>query len=395
MTNVLAVAVVPELVNRIAEMPEHRLISISRDNLATARHDHSFIPDLILVGTSVGRNNAIEYARRVLDEYPAMVVALVAEPDRELIRAATAVGIRRVMPADVSDRELATLLKRAGASARRHDLPAEQSHHVIVVASPKGGVGKTTIAVNLAALLAEAAPGEVVLLDLDLQFGDVSTVLDLQPEHTVADALHSGAVDSMLLRTLLVLHPAKFYVLCGANHPADTGRVAGDAIRKLVHQFAQSFRYVVIDTSAGLQEETLASLEEASDVVFAATLDVATLRNLRKEVDVLAELGLLPERRHVVLNRTDRLSGLTDRDAESILGLPVSATLPTSATVPLAANHGCLAVDVKKKNTVRKPLQHVAGLVAGPASHPVRSSRPSARRNAQPSGQSRRPGRHR
>jgi pilus assembly protein CpaE len=353
-------------VARISAIPGHHLVSIGRENFATVRAEVPFYPDLILVGTGLTADQALRYAQRVLAEYPSMVVVLVADSDRNLIREATRVGIRGVVSSSITDRELIGLIERAGApeSAVRG---SSGRHQLIVVASPKGGVGKTTIAVSLAALLAESAPGEVVLLDLDLQFGDVSSVLDLQPEFSVADALSSGASDSMLLRTLLVSHPANFYVLCGADHPADTGPVTGEQVRKLVRQFANDFRYVVVDTSAGIQEETLASLEEATDVAFVATLDVATLRNVRKEIDVLVELGLLPEKRHVILNRTDRLSGLTQGDAENIIGLPVDAMVPASPGVPLAANHGVLAVQARRKNTMRRPLRRFADLVANPS----------------------------
>jgi len=396
MTNVLTVAVDPGLVDRINAIRGHRVVSISRDNVASVRDhaDSSFRPDLILVGTGITPVHAIQYARGVLEGDPAMAVMLVAEPDRDLIRQATEVGVRGVIRPTINDRELASLLKRTGAHPSP-DAAEPARHQVIVVASPKGGVGKTTTAVNLAALLAEVAPGEVVLLDLDLQFGDVATILDLQPEYTVADALGSGASDSMLLRTLLVPHPANFYVLCAADHPAGTGHVTGDQVRKLVHQFASSFRYVVIDTSAGLYEETLASLEEATDVVFVATLDVATLRNVRKEVDVLAELGLLPEHRHVVLNRTDRMSGLTARDVESILGMPAEALLPASNRVPLAANHGRLAVLDKKKNAIRRPLRQFARVVTGPVEKPGRPTRPARSGRAGRPAPAARPGRHR
>jgi len=320
----------------------------------------AFHPDLILVGTGLPNERALQYARGVLETHPDIVVMMVAEPSRDLIGQATRVGVRGVIPDTISTPDLASLLDRAGATASATAV----WHQVIVVASPKGGVGKTTVAVNLAALLAEQAPGEVVLLDLDLQFGDVATVLDLQPEFTVADALNSGAADSMRLRTLLVPHPSNFFVLCGADHPAAAGPVTGDHIRKLVSQFAHTFRYVVIDTSAALMEETLASMEEATDVAFVATFDVATLRNVRKEIDVLVELGLLPARRHVVLNRTDNLSGLTEKDAANILGLPVDAMFPVSAKVPFAANHGRLAVHDKKLKSVRRPFLRFARTVS-------------------------------
>jgi pilus assembly protein CpaE len=362
-TNVLAVAVDSELLDRISAIQEHHLVSIDRENVNRIRErgpDKTFQPDLILVGSSVAADQAIEYARVVLRAYPKIAVVLVAAPDRDLIRKATRVGIRGVIRSSISDRELSGLLTRAGSHVIEDDAIGRRPHQVIVVASPKGGVGKTMTAVNLAALLAESAPGEVALLDLDLQFGDVSAVLDVEPEYTTADAFASGADDSMLLRTLLMPHPAHFYILCGADHPAGVGVVTGDEIRKLVSQFATSFRYVVVDTSGGLQEETLASLEEATDVVFVTALDVATLRAVRKEVDVLAELGLLPQRRHVVLNRADRMFGLTVRDAERILGLPVDAVIPASDLVALAANHGGLAIEATKKNLVRKPLQRLA-----------------------------------
>lgn len=367
MTNVLAVAVDADFANRIASIPNHHVVSISRDNLAAAHQHESFLPDLIFVGTGLATERALRYARGVRETHPEIVVDLVAEPSGDLIHQATSAGVSSVIPSSISDRELTSLIESSGITAipaMPSDAPGEHHHQVIVVASAKGGVGKTTIAVNLAALLAEQAPGDVVLLDLDLQFGDVATVLNLDPEFSVADALNSGASDSMLLRTLLVPHPANFFVLCGADHPAETGQITGDHVRKLVSQFSHTFRYVVIDTSPALLEETLASMEEATDVAFVATLDVATLRNVRKEIGVLAELGLLPARRHVLLNRADRMSGLTEKDAANILGLPINAIVPASSKVPLAANHGRLAIHDRKLKVFRQPLARFAQVVS-------------------------------
>jgi pilus assembly protein CpaE len=204
----------------------------------------------------------------------------------------------------------------------------------------------------------------VVVIDLDLQFGDVAAVLDLQPAYTVADAFASGGDDSMRLRTLLVPHDAGFHVLCGSDDPAENGRVTSDQIRKMVHHYASSFRYVVIDTPGGLHEETLASLEEASDVVFLAALDVATLRAVRREIEVLVKLSLLPPRRHIVLNRADRRSGLTERDAERIIGLPVDAVIPVSERVALAGNRGELVVAHRRRNPVRRGFMNLIRAVA-------------------------------
>jgi pilus assembly protein CpaE len=365
-TNVLLVAVDPTLVERITSLSEHHVVSLNESNAhAVARlvHGTDFHPEIIFVGEGLSTDRAMEYAQVILAAWPNIAVVLVAAPKRGLVRRATKAGIRGVIRDSISDKELVGLIERAGAPVTA---PPDRRavHQVIVVASPKGGVGKTTTAVNLAAVLAESAPWEVALIDLDLQFGDVSAVLDIQPDHTVVDAFAAHGSDSMLVRTLLSVHPAGFYVLCGAAGPADAGGVTGDQIRKLISHLATPFRYVVIDTSAGLLEETLSSLEEATDLVLVTALDVATLRAARKELDALAELGLIPRGQHVLLNKSDRKSGLTVRDAERMLGLPIDAIVPQWDKLALAANHGELALTLKK-SVIRKAFETLAARVTG------------------------------
>ncbi|MCW2769904.1 MAG: hypothetical protein JWR27_1337 [Aeromicrobium sp.] len=380
MTNVLLVAVDPQIGDRVGALPGHWTESIDRGSAAhVARFDaggSEFEPDIIFVGSGMSVDNALEYARVVLEQCPGMVMVLVGSPNRALARRAKKAGFRDVVRSSVPDRELQSLIDGAasvvaapegGPVVASTEVVSEGPHQVVVVASPKGGVGKTTTAVVLAATLAAASPWEVALLDLDLQFGDVSSVLDLQPEHTVTDAFVSGGSDSMRVRTLLTTHASGFYVLAGANGPAENGHVTGDQVRKLISQLSASFRHVVIDTSAGLMEETLSSLEEATDLVLVTALDVATLRAARKEIDVLADLSLLPSARHVVLNRADRRAGLTVRDAERILGLSIDAVVPMSDKVVLAANHGYLADVATKKSEVRKAFQSLAHTIAGVA----------------------------
>ena len=364
MTDILLVAVDRNLVNRVAALDGCRVVSIDRDHLSRGSVPPQFQPDVIFVGSGLRIDQALEYARVILSESPEISIVLVGEPDPEVARRATSIGIRGVIDAGISSPDLVSLLERVGHGIKPASQGGPQPHQVIVVASPKGGVGKTTTTINLAALLAQSAPGEVVVIDLDLQFGDVASMLDLQPAYTVADAFGSGLDDSMRLRTLLMPHPANFYVLCGSENPAASGHVTGDQIRKLVHHYSASFRYVLVDTPSGLLEETLSSLEEATDIVLVATLDVATLRAVRREVDLLGELFLLPQRRHMVLNRADRHFGLAERDAERILGIAVDAVIPESDSVVLSANRGELAVAARKHNQVRKPFQQLAHHVA-------------------------------
>jgi pilus assembly protein CpaE len=371
MTDILLVGVASDLVERVAALGGHRVVSIDRYTVHGGKHagsgstEPSFNPELIFVGSGLPADQAIEYARVVIDDHPEISVVLVAKPDKALKRRAAKAGVQSIVEDRISDRDLARLVGKPAHESRPPRVSdATYPHQVIVVASPKGGVGKTTTAVSLAALLAEAAPGEVVLLDLDLQFGDVASTLDLTPPYTISDAFASGADDGMRLRTLLAPHEAGFYALCGSDDPSENGRVTGDQIRKLVHHYSASFRYVVIDTPAGLHEETLASLEEATDVVLVAGLDVATLRAMRREIDVLAQLSLLPPRRHLVLNRADRHTGLSEGDAERIIGLPIDVVVPVSDRVPMSANRGELVVATRKRNPIRRHFVDLTRIVA-------------------------------
>ncbi len=233
--------------------------------------------------------------------------------------------------------------------------PPGRAPRVIAVVSAKGGLGKTAVAVNLAAGLARHAPNEVVLLDADVQFGDVATALDLSPVHTLTDAVSPAAHDPMVLKTRLTPHSGGFFVVASASSPADGDQVTSDELGRLIEALSAIFAFVIIDTAPGLGIHSLAALDAATDAVFLCSLSVSSARSLRSELAVLAHIGLDSSRRHVVLNLADKAAGLTVRDAAATIGLAPDVVIARSALVALSMNRGI-------------PLLHDA-----PASAPARS----------------------
>jgi len=240
-------------------------------------------------------------------------------------------------------------------SAPPPELPV--SARVITVFSPRGGVGKSTIAVNLAVGLAQVAPQKVVLVDGDVQFGDVATVLDLLPLQTLPDLVAAEpAADTLVLKTMLTVHPSGFYVVCGAASPVDGDRVSGEQLAHLIDQLKDIFRFVIVDTSAGLGEHTLAMIEKATDAVAVCTLAVPSVRALGTQLAVLASLGIMPAEHHVVLNLVDQRSGLTPADVEATLGMAVDISIPRSRAVVISTNRGIPVVSDSPRSPAARAL---------------------------------------
>ncbi len=360
---------------RLGQFPGNQLVPIAAAVVESTDFDirglvaDDRLPDIVVLGPQLSRPTAMSLASMLDAMHPQTSVVLVAEPTTDVMLQAIRSGVRDVLPPEASDEEYRIMLLKAHDHATRRTVrrateePIEGrvvESRVVVVASPKGGVGKSTIAVNLAVGLARQAPQDVVLVDLDLQFGDVATHLDLKPAHSLADAFASqGGLDTLLLKTFLTAHPAGFYALCGSESPAAADKVGPKQVRELLTSLASQFRYVIVDTGSGLDEPTLAALEEANDAVFVSSMDVASVRNVRKEIEVLATLNILPARRHFLLNLADRQSGLSVRDVEAVVGLPVNVVVPRSQEVALSSNRGVPVLMEKKGGPAAKAMNNV------------------------------------
>jgi pilus assembly protein CpaE len=339
------------------------------------------LPDVLLIGPLAPPQEVLTLAQRLDVQCPGISVVLIAQPSPEMLQAAMRAGIRDLLAPGAGPEEVRGAVERAGSAAagrRRVLRPLEETARytgrVITIASPKGGVGKTTVASNLALGLTGAAPQSTVLVDLDVQFGDVASALGLVPEYTLPDAVQGPASeDTMVLKTFLTQHPSGLYAVCGAESPAAGDTVTGADVTRLLTALAREFRYVVVDTAPGLSEQTLAALDRATDVVMLSSMDVPGVRGLRKALDVLRELCMIPAGRHVVMNLADAKGGLSVRDVETAIGTGVDVVIPRSAAVPASTNQGVPILAGGRKDPAVKELRRlVARFAATPLMKPGR-----------------------
>jgi pilus assembly protein CpaE len=339
------------------------------------------LPEVLLIGPQAAPQEVFGLAARLDVQCPGITVVLLADPTPETWRKAMRAGVRDLLPPTADAGAIRAAVERAGAAAaerRRVLRPVEETARytgrVITVASPKGGVGKTTVAANLAIGLTESAPQSTVLVDLDVQFGDVASALGLVPEYALPDVAHGPASeDTMVLKTFLTQHPSGLYAVCGAESPAAGDTVTAADVTRLLTSLAREFRYVVVDTAPGLSEQTLAALDRATDVVMLSSMDVPGVRGLRKELDVLRELCMIPAGRHVVMNFADAKGGLSVRDVETAIGTGVDVVVPRSAAVPASTNQGVPILAGGRRDPAAKELRRlVARFAATPIVRPGR-----------------------
>ncbi|MHA7285397.1 AAA family ATPase [Arthrobacter sp. MDT3-44] len=323
-------------------------------------------PEVLVFGPGIAIEDALRLAIIVDVKFPEISVVLVHDEHPDIALQAMRAGVRDILSplADVAN--IRAQLERACqafATRQRSDaqlLGQQQSGLVIGVFSPKGGVGKTTISTNLAVGLGKLAPMSVVIVDLDLQFGDVASGLYLNPEYSVLDAVSGAATqDTMVLKAFLTAHPSGIYALCGPRNPADADRISPEQITRLIQQLALEFRYVVVDTGPGLTEPSLAALEQCTDAVWVTGMDVPSVRGLRTGLDVLNQLNLLPETRHVVVNFADTKTGLSVQDIEATLAAPVDVSIPRSRALTLATNRGIPLLQDKVRDPATKSLNNL------------------------------------
>lgn len=331
---------------------------------------------VVILGPSLELDSAIATCESLRLTRPSTSVVLVRkEIDTDILYRAMQAGCRDVVHTDDSA-AIGAAISRAQQlwQALHGEAGASQRGHVITVFAPKGGVGKTTTAVNLALALADSGSRKVCLIDLDLAFGDVAITMQLFPSHTIEEAIGGEDVlDYSMVESLLTRHEQSLMVLAAPNLPDARDRVTATLVSRMMRTLRQEFDYVVVDTAPNFDEQTLQALDETDECVIIATLDVPTLKNVKVALETLDLLNIAQGHRHLVLNRADEAVGLDHEKVEQILGMPITVPIPSSTEIAAATNAGKPIVIANRDHPASKAFRALAAKLAEQAgdAHPA------------------------
>ncbi len=312
--------------------------------------------DVMIAGPSLSTKTGLSALQAIHDETPAtsLVLAFAKRPDaslRDIIRT----GAMDLLQLPVADKSLHDAVERAVAMSRSQpaepaaatvqaSAPAANLGTVFTVSSATGGCGKTFYATNLAYYLHQYTGKRTCIIDLDLQFGEVSTALRLRPRFTISDILSREDIDEVDLAAhideYVVTHDSGVMVLPAPKDPSDADRIHPVDVQRVIEAARKKFDYVIVDTPAALTEIVLAAFDMSNQLYVMATLDLPSVRHMGVFLNTLEKLKISSDNVKLILNKAERDVGLDVDQVTRLFPQGFTSVLPYAKEVTKSVNVG-------------------------------------------------------
>ena len=356
--------------------PDIEVIGEAADGEEAITQARLLHPDVILMDINMSPVDGITATEVISTEIPRSVIVMMSvQGEQEYLRQAMAAGARDYLTKPFSGDELVHTLqnaytresKRWQQVGARLSPPQDLKGEVITIFSAKGGVGKTTIATNLAALLSEEMGKSVIIVDLDLQFGDVPILLDFVPRRTIVDLTGLDEWGQDEVQHCLYQYSPNLRVMAPPTRPEEAELVSGSHVKQLIGNLKGLADYVIIDTAQSFDEPILAALDESDSIAIIATLDIPTIKNVRLCLEVMQDVLDYPvDKTRLVVNRAAEDIGIKASVLEEKLGIGISAKIPSDGRLAVqAANTGIPFVLSNPRSEITQGIRQLATKVTG------------------------------
>ena len=350
-------------------------------------------PDVILMDINMPDMDGIAATEQLSSTFPsAAVVMMSVQGEADYLRRSMLAGAREFLVKPFSSDELTASIRQI--SARERDKQSRMAVAslaasngsgaavgsggasgrtgepgvVVAVFSPKGGVGRTTVAVNLAVAAATELGKKVVIMDGSFQFGDVGVLLNLNPRSkSIADLipeLDAGELDS--IDTFLINHTAGIRVLLAPPSPETAEMITATGVKKVVETLRRDHDLVVVDCTSYFNDTTLAILDAADVILTMLSLEITSIKNMRLFLEVAEQLGYESGKVRLILNRADSALGIRVADVEHSIGRKVDETIVSDGrSVVYALNRGVPFFLSNREAQVSQDILRLARSVVG------------------------------
>jgi pilus assembly protein CpaE len=348
----------------LADIPAVTLVGEHSDLAETLSHAAATRPDLLVVDVDGHESPAAASAVTAIDQLArklpeTAILATGHGASAELVIRVLRAGALEFLRRPVERVDLVAALEKLARF--RGSAPARNPGRVTSVFAAKGGLGATTLAINLGVSVAERAQGKTLLVELDTRQSDVVTFLDLKARYSILDVVENvGRIDESLLRGLLTQHTSGLSVVPGPTR-LERGQFSPEQISGAIEVLRSHFDHVLMDLRHDFDPGTIAALEASDEILFVTSLDVAALRSGAAALAAFRHLGLDSKRIKVVVMRDGTGHDVTAKHARNTLGLPVYWRTPSDyQTVVASINAGRPVVSTSPRAKISKNLRELA-----------------------------------
>jgi pilus assembly protein CpaE len=353
-------------------------------------------PDIVLMDINMPDMDGIATTEQLSTRVPAAAVIMMSvQGEADYLRRSMLAGAREFLVKPFSSDELTTSIRQvyerereklarmtvvasgpghAGIAAVAGGGGTRDPGEVICLFSPKGGVGRTTIAVNLAVAAHQELGRSVCLVDASLQFGDVGVLLNLNPKNkSIADLvpeLETGEPES--LDTFVINHSSGIHVLLAPPTPEMAELVTASGLRRTIEALRMQHDLVIVDCPASFNDATLSVLDQADMILTVLSLEITSIKNMRLFLEVADQLGYEKGKIRLLLNRSDSALGIRLADVEHSIGRKIDHSIVSDGrSVVYALNRGVPFVITNRETEVAQDIMRLAKSIAGPRAVPA------------------------
>ncbi len=349
----------------------------------------SAAPDAILMDINMPDMDGITATEIISNTVPGSpIIMMSVQGEQDYLRRSMLAGAREFLVKPFSSDQLVNAIRHVhelekvkreryaqtapggGAVAAPGSAAEAEKGTVITLFSPKGGVGRTTIATNLAVAIHQSTGKPVVLVDGSLPFGDIGVILNMNPKaKTIADLVGSfESADADVIDTVLVAHSSGIKVLLAPPTPESAELITGANMKHVLDTLRERYAFVIVDTWPSFQEVVLTMMDTADIVLTPMTLEITSMKNVRVFLEITEKLGYEKDKVQLIANRNDSSGGIKATDIEASLGRKIPHTIVSDGrTLVLAVNRGVPFVISHHDSQVAKDVFTLAGRLSGEA----------------------------
>lgn len=319
-------------------------------------------PDVVICAvTGEVSDEIFEFIQELLiDVHGCVVVLMTDSMSVELVSTAAQYGVRSVLPIDISPDDFETSIRKVHFLEQQRLMDTNVSKRVrsqvISFFSGKGGTGKTTISANVASMLAKKGK-RVLIIDNDLQFGDICLILDLEPKDTIVELVQDRkGITIENIDGFLMVHNTGVSVLCAPKSPEAAEYVKSEHIEKIIDTVRPYYEYIILDLPPSFNDVSITALENSDQILLVYNMDILSLKNAKVCISILEQLQQ-KEKVKIVINKN--INGLIKvKDFEKMFEMPVFSLIPYDGkSATLSVNKGQPLVVSLPRSEISKNIE--------------------------------------